>query len=307
MKKTVVVIISLVISTLILDICIGFLFSTIDDYGKGYSKIKVAKTNDADIAIIGASVAYNQYVSKILEDSLELKVFNYGIGGQNIYSHYIITHFLLEEAPINPKVIIYQPCYIDLENTPGWNNEKMNSYFNLYDRDSVITQVLDQTVPQKAPFLKYIKCYKYNGKIFDYLNRLCRDYAKNSEYLRKGYMPLYKVWGEDLEETNDVNEIDKQKTAYLKKIIQLCKDNNVKLIICNAPTYRLYKHSPKWLEFLDSVTRKESIPYINYVDDSTFLSRKEWFYNKDHLNDEGATQWTKLLANELRSYLTGNK
>ena len=262
-------------------------------------KLLEALHNKADIAMIGASVMFNQYVPSIIQDTLGMSCYNYGVGGQNIYYHYATAH-LLFEAEYKPKIVLYQPCFIDLENHANYNTEKLDFIYSAYNYDSVFHSIINQQGCKQRFLLNALKLYKHNTR-FIYYSRLYLFAKKMLHHEDKGngYSPLNAIWQEPIQSSNEIREIDSTKCDYLDRIIELCEENNALFIMANAPEFENCEQE-SWLKYVKDLVDTKHIPYLNYHDDSTFLKHPEWFYNPAHLNGEGAVVYSKIIAGELR-------
>ena len=108
----------------------------------GCGPAKVALNNTYDIALMGASETQNQYITRIIADSLAMSAYNYGCGGQNIYFHYALLNMMVNHAPQKPKYIILDLQGIAFYDTPGWNTEKINALHPLYCQDDTLKSIV---------------------------------------------------------------------------------------------------------------------------------------------------------------------
>ena len=92
-------------------------------------------------------------------------------------------------------------------------------------------------------------------------------------------------------------------SKYLEDILQTCKSKNIKLIFTYAPEYRHkiqadISNSKGILTMIDSVAKKNNITFLR--DDSLSICNNPMlFANAGHLNKEGATQYSAILAKQI--------
>lgn len=258
-----------------------------------------AYNNTSDLALMGPSEMQNQYVTTIISDSLNFSAYNYGSSAGNIYSSYILLNLMLNHSKHKPKYILYEPSYIDFYDTPKWNTEQLDVFYPMYNIDDSLRSVVDLQGWQTSLMLSTLQSYKHNSKIYDYIKQMFRPVA-NDENL--GFHAIKsKEFNDSLEVVKDAPniKIDKKKIEYFYRFIHLCKDNNIKLILVNAPSYEIHE-DVMWMKLLKSIVKEEEIPFLNYDNDTFFTSHKEFYYNRGHFNGEGATIWTKSIIKDLR-------
>lgn len=282
----------------VIDLCCGFCINTfLSEYAN--LDIRHAKKGYSQVAIIGASVTFNQYNPKIISDSLQMSVYNYGAGGQNIYYHYCLVHYLLECSSHKPEIIVYNPCYIDISDEPGWNTEKLNALYFDYSNDPTIRSTIELQGVKNVLFLNISKIYAHNSQVFNYIKNLFRS-NKSSD----GYMPLSGEWKEPLQDNFNVDLLnDRSKVDYFLKMIGLIKSNNIPFYIAIAPVYLNYQKEESWQSFIKKVSKENNIPILDYTGDSLFIQHPEWYYNPMHLNDRGTTVFSSVFSHDLKTLL----
>ena len=294
-RKLIICLITVITLICVVDSLAG---KILDRFSHEYGNLdfRRARNNDADIAIIGASVAFNNYNSQILSDSLNVKVYNYGFGGQSIYYHYCILHYLLDLSEYRPRIVIFNPCYIDIADAPGWNTEKISTLYFDYSNDSTIKEVIGLEDEKEKKLLSVIKLYHHNSQIPDYVRNYIRRNVKTD-----GFMPLHGIWDQPLQDNvNTGLSIDPQKLIYFKKMIELCKNKDVPLYIITAPVFLQYFKEEPWQYEINNIAQQNGIPTMDYSADPIFLQHPEWFYNTTHLNEDGAEIFSKKLSHDLK-------
>ena len=51
---------------------------------------------------------------------------------------------------------------------------------------------------------------------------------------------------------------------------------------------------------MDQLQRNYNVEYYNFSNDSTFTLNNKYFYNSDHLNKEGAKNFSAKLLKEIK-------
>lgn len=104
-----------------------------------------------------------------------------------------------------------------------------------------------------------------------------------------------------LEETDSVKKESSIQKKYLLKIVDYCKENNVKLILLNMPIYKpeLYGSSDKLYEY-----HSKYLNGIDLLDYSNFSLPDESYYGDvAHLNYKGAEIFSRYLQLNLSNDL----
>lgn len=264
-------------------------------------KFAIAENNRADVALIGASVTYNQYNSSILSDTLQMSVYNYGRGGSNIYTTYCMAHYLIEKSPTPPRIIIYNPCHIDLMDSPGWNTEKLGELTFGYHTDSVIHDVVNMQGIKKKVEYNLLNLYSHNSNVFRYVKNIVH---KNYIDANNGYSPLYAEWSEPIEESpHSIYELDDCKINYFERLYSLCKENNILFCISIAPSFMHFSEEPKWVSYIKEFSYNNNVIFLDYTGQEYYINHPELYYNPMHLNSTGATHFSKEFAHELKNIL----
>lgn len=283
---------------MVFDYCISLFFEVKMDnrYNEQIYSTYSAKT---DVAIIGASRAAHHYVPSVIEDSLHMSATNYGIDGQNIFTHYIMLKSLLEHSQIKPMVVILEIGAIDVNNTPKWNTEKLNLIYPYYKSERFVKEMLvDVLDPKESAVLNLSGLYRHNSKYIGYLNRLINGFPQLSD----GYRPLTKQWNKPIE-FNEKHEdgYHLKKIKYIEKFITTCKQENIKVVIAVSPHYKLLPEE-KWVKKVVEIAEDMGVPFLYHEKDTIYHKHKEWFNEPFHLNDEGAHFYTKQICHELKSF-----
>lgn len=253
-----------------------------------------------DVLIFGASRAQHHYNPKIISDSLSLSSYNLGSDGQNIYFHYaLLKNTLLKHTP---KVIILELSKIDIIDLPNWNLEKLGvltPYTNVSKEIENIVHLKSNTEKYKTQ----LNAYKYNSlahKVIYYglLNKNIKGINDDN-----GFSPLKKVWDSSkfkAEKRTKEIKIDKVKLSYLDSFIQVCIDNNIKLYLIVSPfgiKTEIDNYATKF--FSNYLNETYQMKIFDYSEDSMFLNKMELFEDRTHLNEKGATLFSKKVVNDI--------
>ena len=121
---------------------------------------------------------------------------------------------------------------------------------------------------------------------------------------------IEKAWREKLlRETADLKtenallraQLDKfnRKLAEATDMIDICKENNIKLVFAASPHYKtasFIRYAP-----IIKICKEKQIPFISFYNDEEISLNKKYFIDSKHMNIEGAKLFTKKFVHELKS------
>lgn len=84
----------------------------------------------------------------------------------------------------------------------------------------------------------------------------------------------------------------------LDKIVKKCRDCGIKVIITYTPS--LIIDSGNFAKFLSDYGRKNNLVVFNWNGDVEYSSNPQWFYDKTHLNEDGAKNFTIDFVEKLK-------
>ena len=251
---------------------------------------------NSDLLIFGSSRALHHFNTKIIEDSLHIDAYNFGIAGGRIE---ISLFSLLEHLRIctkKPKYVTLEIDWLTIDNDKWIANNWQLFPYMLFNRN-MYTYTHDYKgyynyyyyIPL-ARYLKYIK------EIYE--NRFV-EYTKNDNIQPKGYVLNKDHWGEIDFYTKMLSNVEikiyPEQIAYLNKFIDVCKQNNIQLNFVYAPEHYLAKKLVKdrdlVITFLNQKSKQEHVPFAD-MSQPDFCNDTTYFSDMRHLNIYGADRFT---------------
>jgi hypothetical protein len=270
--------------------------------GPNYQIIESITTNRADLVVLGNSRAQHHYNPKIFQQKTGLTFTNSGInGGYGIY----LPAFQLEEMSNNylPKAILIE---IDPNALGYWKGN--------YDRLSVLMPFIDrypklsEYVGLRDNFLKlklFSKSYKYNSLIY---NELIYNLFSSKFNHVKSFIPNYKCMTkrDSIAGVNKIRNMssptmDINMELIFKKLINMAKSKNIKLIFVNSPIYNNtlnYNYSFAGKKAIQ-IMNDNNISFWDYSNDTSFFNKYYLFSDRLHLNNKGAELYSNIIADRL--------
>ena len=250
------------------------------------------------ILVFGSSRANHHYYPTIFTEKFNTTFYNTGRDGNGIFFQYAVLKSVLKRY--RPKLIL-----LDYYGSFKYNQseyDKISSILPYYNTNPEIRNI----IYLKSPFERiklFSKIYPFNSKILTIMTGLF-EFNKDRKKDFNGYVPLYGEWDKDIKYStkSDSYIIDNNKVKIIKDFIELCKINNVPLIIVYSPIYEKNANN-KEISFIKNLAKKQNIQFLDYSSDSIFLNNRTLFKDPTHLNNKGAVLFSKMVTNKINTNL----
>ena len=285
--------------TIVILISMSFLFLAekgSDYLIKRYPKLKSSYITQAqmkaDILIIGACEAEMMLSPKMFDSATGYKTYNLGEVGTRFADNYLYLHQYLKYQK-HPKYVV---LHISPESFYHVDNKLLTTYkHEAFLSDTLVYNVIKELDPEyinfsNIPFLKYSFYNIFTlYKILDAAGSNAIN--KKSPHSIDGFSPpslsdtainsqslLAKVYGY---KWNKVEE------KFFLKIITLCKDNDIKLVLYKLPTYKGYYDAnvelSKYDDKIVQLASKYQLPYFTYDTSTLTTDYKNFFLLSNNL------------------------
>lgn len=252
--------------------------------------------NSLDVIFVGSSHAYCTFNPVIFYKENAIKSYVFSANEQPLcLSYYYIKEALKYQ---NPKVIVLEVFYI---------SEK-----DMYKRDAVNRVNIDDIKPSKnkmdmivdaeeePDFLNLYSLNRYHNRWKDLGYG---DFVENDFGFLKGYTPLYITSGSKYSPDPNIkaSAFPEYNYLWLKKIMDLCKNENIPLVFVYAP-YRGGVLMQSHAKEVEEIAAENNIDYYNFADPKLLKEINFDFMTdmeKGHTNIKGATKVSKYLSNKL--------
>lgn len=253
-----------------------------------------------ELIIMGSSRGAYNIIGEQIEKETGKTAYNISYAGSNVQFHLFLLKTLLKFNK-KPKTII-----LSLDNPYEFLYVKSFDY--RYDRLYPLAKynyINDELIRlnDKSEISKFFYLGRLNRSSFTFSKKMI---PIESPILKCGSMPFSVESGKNnFEFDNKIvrypieEELPNKRKAFLE-FQKICKENNIKLVYCFAPNFRV--HNPA---LVDRIT-KMSLPENKvFVYDTTDIRYKniEYFHDESHLNVRGA----KLFTSELSKFINLNK
>ncbi len=297
MKKFIINILVFFGLVAVVDMAAGKVFHYLQSHAGGRTGAEwyACKEMNEDIIIMGSSRASHHYVHQIFTDSLGLSCFNAGQDGNGIILQY--GRWKMISKRYTPKVVIYDVnLAFDL-----CQNDNMTYVDRLkpFCDDSDVKGYIVDIFPIERLKL-FSQMYRYNYKFIE----MGSDIARSGCDKLKGYIPLKgeirkeMVEAERQEKNPTINE-DTVKVYYLEQLTKECREKGTRLIFIASPAFRGGGYTAETFITVERIAKEYDIPFLYYYE-TEYSELPSLFKDSQHLNDEGATIFTKELLDKIR-------
>jgi len=285
--------------------------------------------NSIDVIFLGSSHARFAFDTKTFDKSLGVKTFNLSSSGQTP----VIGYYALKEALKyqKPKLLVYE-TYWRIMGTSDNISPADSVYYYIKGFDTKL-EILSNLYREKnfSSFLMQALCktYKYREGFIPAVSCITRgDFIKTQNSsdgnVKYKYFTYYTdgFFGSDIVASNEklyktnpfINagtnfKLDNEQIEYFNKTIELCKKNNIKVLMVTAPLPSpsmkfikdYYTYHSRFMEIAESF----GIQYIDYNQENVKSNKfkNELFYDSNHLNMKGTEFLDNLLIPEIEKNL----
>ncbi len=284
--------------------------------------------NSIDVIFLGSSHARFAFDSSLLDKELNIKTFNLSSSGQTP----VVGYFALKEALKyqKPKLLVYE-TYSRLFGT----SDNVTPAFFVFDyikgydiKTEMLVNLFRENTFSSFLFESLIKTYKYREGVEPAFANILSGNVLNSAvqannvqyddftYYKDGYFGSEKVASQNkLFITNPFKKAGKnfswndKQLEYFKKTINLCRENNIQVLMVTAPmpkpTMDFIKDYDYTYKYLKAAADNMSVEYIDYnlLNRKTEMFTNDMFYDSNHLNRKGTEMLDKNLAPVIKNYI----
>lgn len=288
-------------SLVLVDIFFGYIFQNfIDKVGlRGdYETCEMTIRNfDKELVVLGSSVALNSINTGTISDSMRVSAINGASNGQTLPFYLTMLKSIISQKKPQKVILGMLPSNL-VDSGLGNRYNFLAPYYGMHISD------VDSCMNSKSlyePWLLKSNFYRLNTIWFRILlyNFITPGVKGKNGFLAK---PFPSVFPERLQIAKNQNKISHERRQQIKEFINLCKSNNIDLIVLLTP--RCVKPTP---DYTDSVAIELckicNINGVRFFDDmvlSPFSKDSSLFYDTNHVNITGSKIYTDTIINRLK-------
>ncbi|HEX7415279.1 MAG TPA: hypothetical protein VF411_14640, partial [Bacteroidia bacterium] len=299
-------------------ICSLFLLQWLFDFGIKHnlniksSYVSSHKTN-IDILVLGPCEPLWMVAPEIISKKTNLSCYNLANSHSDFADNYLHLHLYLKNN--------VSPSYLLLFVTPESFDVNYNTFYSYRFASFLNDTVVANTVKtcdanyytwRNYPFMKYAY---YSHQMFFSVIQGCKHYftKKTQPYYADGFEPPAKiVWDNHYDNLKKKYPkgyyftLDSLREKYLYKILGLCKEKNIKVIMYESPILKeTSTNQPNREDFLvqiNNVAKNVGVPFISFQKLSLVEDRKN-FISPMVTTLQGSYMFSDTLGGYLHSLL----
>ncbi len=268
--------------------------------------------NSVDVLFFGSSHAASSMCPQELYDKYGITSYNLGCEQQNL----LVSYYWLKEALKyqKPKAVVVDTymlqLYSDKEplNTSEACTRKAIDYMRWGKvKCSAISDICKEDTNQDI-WSYYLTNIRFHNR-WTWLEESDFTYSQLAKhYETKGYAPLYNSNSNQnyksfsVDDVNGKHELHPLMTKYMSKIVDLCRENNIEIILIKTPTKQT---GVEYHNAVQALAAENHVKFFDLNEKSEYLKLK---YNFDldmadagHPNVSGATKITNYVGRMLQS------
>ena len=260
-----------------------------------------------DIAIYGSSRAWVHIDPIILQDSLGISAYNFGLDGHNFWLQYLRHLELLEHNPAPKQILLSVDVFTldkrkDLFNYQQFmpymlGNERIAHYTSSYQGYNKLDYYL--------PLLRYV------GEQ-DALRACQQAYFEPRPEIKirnRGFRGIEREWNDDLQKAKAKRDkiqavFDPDSVELLEQFLVACKEAGIRVDLVYTPEYieaqEFVSNRQMVIDHFSQLAEVHNLRFFDYSDDSLSKDRS-LFYNGLHLNARGSELFSQKLAADLKA------
>ena len=242
-----------------------------------------------DVLVIGNSLAMDGIDTKLISDS-GIEAYNMALGGSSLKTSFIQLNEYLFKYKKKPKyVILGIGTYIS----------DLNS--------NQINPIVEVTMDNHKYNFKDLPLVKFKWLGIEFLKKIFSTNHRNATIVNGQLRFSKRVLDNTYYDNTNVLKIEKiQNSQWVKKIINLCSENNIKLYIVEMPGFKKVRHIKRF-DYLKLFHNKHEAILLDFntIEDCNIFDEKSDWIGNSHLNKYGAKKFTiKLIQkiHELEQY-----
>ena len=300
----------------ILSAAIMSAFFAGENYYYQDSRERAELSGTLDFFVCGASHAMRGFRPDILDQGLDVNSYNLSCSRQTMQGRYELLNLELNRNPA--KTVVLELSYDSMTR----NRDEEGPEGDMY-----MLGKLGGFMPRIKYFFSAIRPKEYGRMYYNYIDNgvncikkiIHGTWTDKNTKLEKGYA-AYKRDDDELNQdlkkiyhTRSFEEtVYEPNVEYLNKIIALCKEKNVQLILVTTPLSKVtvcrYDNLDTFREWYENIANENGLQYYDFnliMDKEEKLPDSSAFSDKFHLGNKGAGTFTKMFTDVLNKEAAG--
>lgn len=261
-----------------------------------------------DALFIGSSHVYYSVNTCMLYDDYGIAGYLLASPGQPVW----ISYYFLEEAlkTQSPKLVVFDICTL-YQKAADVGASSWPSLISM--KPSATKWNAIRAVNSEGKLLDAVGAFfsfPYYHTRYDELTK--QDFYNTKRVRYNGYKPDFtRISKEEVREWEQVDRtgfekigtITSRTETYLRRLIELCRDRQIPLLLVNAPYVNHTLEKQQAYNYIDQIAAEYGVPFLDANYDSRIsVDDEKDFFEPSHLNYKGSLKYTRYLAEALSGY-----
>lgn len=271
--------------------------------GGGWQRFYTLPDNSVDVMFFGSSHAHCTVDLGYLWEQYGIKGYTLSAGSQAIDCTYYFVKEAIERK--HPKVLAVEVFGATFESMQHPESDVYGNAFGMRLSNNYIDMIQmfqdnmqkDRNWGMEHKFIFPVTHARYKKLQAD-------DFVDTMPYLI-GYRGSYEQVSFEkpqIDNFNDVADLYEDSEYYLRKIIEIAKENNTDLLLWASPYVVPEEHKARF-NMVSKIADEEGVPFIDYNDlyEELELDFSKDYRDTDHVNNYGAIKVTEHLGKTLNA------
>lgn len=300
-KRTLFFLLIVVFAFTVLNFFQSYYNSEPEHYKKQYESI-INYKNDYNGIILGTSHATHSIRPSILDKS-GIQFYNYALNGANPEFYFKWYNIFLSQTKKKPDFCLFTVDFFMFDKRWLWREIQQDAEYlptKLFHEKILTANRVNKLylIFNRFPFLKY------RNRITNSLKLEQGHKCFNIDNYDRGYISYSKQFNPNDFKPELEYVIDTSQVKYFEMLLKQMQDDNITVFFVMTPEYGLSANEyskMKSLKIIDSIADSLNIQVFNYNTQyrSNINQNISWFSDWDHLNHEGASVFSKKLAENI--------
>ncbi|MBQ3432521.1 MAG: hypothetical protein IJG23_07035 [Clostridia bacterium] len=303
----------LIIYTIVVSLIVGGLnavymrFMSVEEEIKKFQNVP----NHIKICNFGSSHGINSFNY----DNVNQTCFNFALSAQYpIYDERVLEQYAncIDDNATVYLVVSFFSFYGIPEEKRDIFESKNKRYYQILSKDKIIqyslkTDICERYLPILTADEKIFENY-FNNKTVSKDSSQSKKVEKDNQYFQNDAKKKYQhhmIEDKLDEEGNRI--INNAEIEAIYHMIEFCRSKNIRAIMVTTPYTQEYcqeikKNDSQFLQefysLVNEISAQTNTQYLDYSADKRFRNNHALFIDSDHLNTQGAKQFTQILLHE---------
>lgn len=298
MKKIFKSLFILIIALVILDFSIGRLLETVLEYapdGRYYKANYSLNKCTEEVIIFGSSRAESNYAPFIFEDSLNIKCWNTGRGGQTLPFWFAMEEGIVSRYTPKIAIINVEKDFLASNLKEGYEHSGFLRPF--YYGNQEIRPVINK-ISNFEKFYMYSRIYAFNSSFYylfrPFLVKGLDGNLKDNGWKTKDQNMSTKI--SQLKKYNSSLKLNPKAIQLFETLVSNLTSGGCKVYIAISPNFGIIVESTPTIDYLKKMSK---ITLLNVSNNPAFSINNQYFKDIHHLNTKGAIAYSKEICHMI--------